>query len=309
MSASHLVQRKPIPTVPTPQSTRAQSKSSVAFAPDAHPYTRMMLDPEGAPPCAMPDQYPHPVFPFKTQYTADVDINASGYAALTIQPREANVLYTTTFTTTTSSVASTTAVANPDATDLESMAYLARLCCGAISVTYTGTTNEGAGRICAVRLAGAEAPTAGQDLTTYDYDYEGRLTDGLYLANFPVDAVGFTTTAASTFYLSHQAVLIFFAGCPVGKKASIKVTWNWELVPKTTTLYKGLGKIEPYDMIALAIACNCANREIVSKVDKSRWKARAIKMAQAASKLLASMASGGQGWAVARAALLAITSG
>lgn len=294
---------KQAPKDRTAPSTLGQLRSNaVSVEAGLHPWVAMCLDPESAPPALMPDQFPHPVFPYKTSYTTDLTLDANGRCLFRVPPLEATVMYTNALTGT---VAGTSVgVTNPDATDLETMSYKARLCCGAVYVVYTGRDDEGAGKIMAAKWAGDES-TSSVDASTVDFAYSGRLVDGLYAAMYPVDVVPFATTNGGNWSNSHHSLVVYITGGPVGVKASLTVVWNYELMPKNTTGFRGLGRVEPMDLTAMQLACNCMNREIVSYTKKPQWKARAKALLQAAVKQLLS-SLGGAGWAAARSALASL---
>lgn len=290
------------PEGPTAPSTPAQSRSNVAFAEASrHPWVSMCLDPETASAACMPDAHPHQSFAFKTTYTQDLTLDGNGRYALRVIPTEANVLVTHLLTGTTTGAA--TSVANPDVIDLEAMSVKARLCCGSVSVMYTGRADAAAGKIFASKWSGDETITS-IDMNTLDYDYTGPLSKGLYTGMFPIEDAGYTNTAAATFYNTHHSLIVYITGGPTGVACSITVTWNWELIPRNTSGFRGLGTIEPYDPVAYTLACNCMNREIVPYTAKASWKAKAKTLLTHAIKLAYAGFNAGGGWALARQALM-----
>jgi hypothetical protein len=227
-------------------------------------YCRCLADPEGSPPCRVPDDFMVPSVANKSveEFTVTTDANGAFYGSISTSLVR-GVYSSTTIGTGVAGVVDGTAYRNAaDYATLTTSFLQGRLVTYQVTIQYIGPVNTCAGRICVLTESEPGAYGAGAKLTDMfdDGDVYPAAEGGFVRVRprqpprmEPLTGVAFgSPTFDSVFY------------CGVGLPANstcitVRVTKHLELVPQKSNIWRGVAGLEPYNPWVVTQAVNMAH--------------------------------------------------
>ncbi len=272
-----------------------------------HPFIDLALDPWAAETVGLPDNYTGPTATTKLRDTLVVTTNASGQAAIIINPNLNAFAYTGTYTSNAISSWGTAAQHEKYSTVNTECSAL-RFVAQAIRVSYMGAPLSATGRIVIMPIYGlGTADISTSPLDWYDAGNALEAMPNDLPAEFhmvPFAEQSFVSISTSQ-YRSFPSVLVaIYGGVASTAVLSVEVVTHIEMLPFTTTLSANTAMSTPSHPIALAAVANSVGASQPHTVEDK--PAHRVRWNQAIRNTFAAMGAIGEAAGVPYSGLLPV---